>query len=409
MKKFVISESQEKVLKKILNEETYQMPVDKKANKPFCINPDKVLIVKKFLDKGFTAHDYEKIGSNGMPIRIKVVSMNASNGEPLKYMYKDQLHDLLVDRFQNMFLDAVERSAFMGQVLNDWLNNKIGIFGNLSTNRIVSENTSSKDIDKLANEANPNPTDGQKEAGNYKMGHVRIKGFPISIETPKGTTRIYKGEDGKEGKKTLVNHYGYFTNTTGNGKDGDAIDVFIGNYIEDCTMVYVVDQNNPQGEFDESKVMLGFKTKTDAKKAYFANFSKDWKGFREITCVPIETFRKWLYRKHKQRKPFAEYALIQRTKLHEGLLREEDYNEIKKISSFFDEKAANEVVEEIESMGIDAYAVGKTVYIMIERDPNDPHYVDDIVRHCKELAFEYISTHKDREQMEMLREELMKK
>ena len=86
MKKFVINEKQEKELIKRLNEEIYQMPVDKKANKPYCINPEKVLIVKKFLDKTFQPHDYEKIGSNGMPVKIKVVSMNASNGEPLKYM-----------------------------------------------------------------------------------------------------------------------------------------------------------------------------------------------------------------------------------------------------------------------------------------------------------------------------------
>lgn len=408
MKKFIISEIQENALKTLLKEEAYKMPVDKKVNKPFCINPEKVLIVKKFLDKGFTAHDYEKIGGNGMPIKIKVVSMNASNGEPLKYMYKDQLHDLLIDKFQNMFLDAVERSAFMGQVIEDWLANKIGVFGNLSTNRLLSESMTVNDINREANKTDKNPTEGQMGAGNYKMGHVRIKGFPISIETPKGTARVYKDENGDEGKKVLLNHYGYFTNTSGNGKDGDAVDVFIGNDVEDCTMVYVVDQNNPKGEFDESKVMLGFKSKSDAKKAYFANFSKDWKGFREITCVPIEIFRKWLYRKHKQRKPFADYALIQRTKLHEGLLQEEEYNEIRKIATFFDEKAANEVMEEIESLGIDAYVVGKTLYILIERDKNDPHYVDDLAFHCKELAFDYISTHKDSEQVEMLREDLLK-
>jgi hypothetical protein len=408
MKKFIISETQENALKTLLKEEAYKMPVDKKVNKPFCINPEKVLIVKKFLDKGFTAHDYEKIGGNGMPIKIKVVSMNASNGEPLKYMYKDQLHDLLIDKFQNMFLDAVERSAFMGQVIEDWLANKIGIFGNLSTNRLVSENITSEEIDNVAKETDTNPTDGQKEAGNYKMGHVRIMGMPISIETPKGSYRTYKKDDGSEGRTKIKNHYGYFTNTSGNGKDGDAIDVFIGDDVDNCELVYVIDQNNTQGEFDESKVMLGFKSKTDAKKAYMNNFSKDWKGFRDITCVTLDIFKKWLYRKHKQRKPFAEYALILRTQLHEGLLKEEEYNEIRKIATFFDEKAANEVVEEIETMGIDAYAVGKTVYVLIERDKNDPHYVDDIVHKCKELSFDYISTHKDGEQVEMLREDLLK-
>ena len=138
-RKFIISETQEKELIKRLNEETYQMPVDKKMNTPYCINPEKVLIVKKFLDKTFQPHDYEKIGSNGMPVKIKVVSMNASNGEPLKYMYKEQLHDLLIDRFQNMFLDTNERSLFLKQVIDDWLNGSIGIFGSLSQNKLMQK------------------------------------------------------------------------------------------------------------------------------------------------------------------------------------------------------------------------------------------------------------------------------
>ena len=93
MARIIISEKQEKILANLLKEGIYQMPVDKEKNKPYCINPEKVLIVKKFLDKGFSAHDYEKIGNDGLPKRIKVFSMNASNGEPLKYMYQYQLLD----------------------------------------------------------------------------------------------------------------------------------------------------------------------------------------------------------------------------------------------------------------------------------------------------------------------------
>jgi hypothetical protein len=159
MKKIIITERQEKLLANILSEGIYQMPVDKKVNKPYCVNPEKVLIVKKFLDNRFSPHDYEKIGSNGLPVKIKIYSMNASNGEPLKYMYQEQLEDLLIDRFQNMFLDKNERALFMSQVIKDWVNGKIGVFGNLSTNRLISENMTSEEIDERANMANLNPTD----------------------------------------------------------------------------------------------------------------------------------------------------------------------------------------------------------------------------------------------------------
>ena len=183
------------------------------------------------------------------------------------------------------------------------------------------------DIDAECKDVNVNPTDAQKEAGNYKMGHFYIKGMPISIENPIGSRRKYKDENGNDGFVIMKNHYGYFTNTTGNGKDGDAVDVFIGPYPDDFERVYVVDQNNKDGEFDESKVMIGFKSRQEAKEAYLSNYDKNWRGFRTITGVSLKLFKKWLYRGNKQRKPFAEYVEIQKKKLEEGKQKIDDFDE----------------------------------------------------------------------------------
>lgn len=38
--------------------------------------------------------------------------------------------------------------------------------------------------------------------------------------------------------------------------------------------VFVVDQVNPDGSFDEHKVMYGYDSMDDAEKAYLANYSK---------------------------------------------------------------------------------------------------------------------------------------
>ena len=171
------------------------------------------------------------------------------------------------------------------------------------------------EIDAECKNVNLNPTDAQKEAGNYRMGHFYIKGMPISIENPIGSKRKFKDQNGNDGFVIMRNHYGYFTNTTGNGKDGDAVDVFIGPYPDDFERVYVVDQNNKDGEFDESKVMIGFKSKQEAKEAYLSNYNKSWDGFRAITGVSLKLFKKWLYRGNKQRKPFSEYVEIQKRKL----------------------------------------------------------------------------------------------
>ena len=164
------------------------------------------------------------------------------------------------------------------------------------------------DIAEAVKEIDVEPTEAQKKAGNYKKGHVKIQGFDITIENPKGAIRRGVDDNGKAWSTEMKNHYGYFKNTE--GKDGDHIDVFIGDN-PNSKRIFVVDQVNPKTkEFDESKVMFGFDTEDEAKKAYLSNYSKDWKGFKDITYVDIDTFKEWLYDGAKQRKPFGEYSNI---------------------------------------------------------------------------------------------------
>ena len=137
MKKVIITEQQEKELVKKLNEDAYQMPVDKKMNKPYTINPDKVLVVKKFLDDNFQKGNAEFIGNNGRVNKVRIISMPDSNGESLRDLTADNLVDLLIDRFKNMFLDHNERSLFMKQVVKDWMDDKITVNGILTTNRLI--------------------------------------------------------------------------------------------------------------------------------------------------------------------------------------------------------------------------------------------------------------------------------
>lgn len=183
--------------------------------------------------------------------------------------------------------------------------------------RILSE-ISMSEVDDRSVDVNLEPTERQKHAGNYKKAHIYVKGMGITIENPRFTDRKwFNSETSESGSTTLMNHYGYFRNTHGNGKDGDAVDVFLGEHLEDFDTVYVIDQNNNNGDFDESKVMIGFTSPESAKQAYLDNYSKNWNGFRNITSVSIPVFKKWLYRKHKQRKPFAEYVYILKHKMEE--------------------------------------------------------------------------------------------
>lgn len=171
---------------------------------------------------------------------------------------------------------------------------------------LINEITIKQKLEKERKKVNANPSEKQKESGNYTKGHININGFEITIENPKGSYRKGVDSNGKEWKIKMNNDYGYFLKSI--GYDGDHIDVFLGNDF-DSKKIFVVDQKI-NGKFDESKVMLGFKTSNEAKKAYLSNYEKDWKGFHKITEVDEETFKIWLYDGKKQRKAFSEYKII---------------------------------------------------------------------------------------------------
>lgn len=201
------------------------------------------------------------------------------------------------------------------------------IYLNESQFKLFLKEMTNAEISQKTKEINTNPTEPQKEAGNYKMAHVTFGGFKITIENAKGSKRYWKDEKGETGFNEMKNHYGYFSRSL--GYDGDHIDVFLGDN-QNSDKVYVVDQNKKDGSFDESKVMLGFNSKKEAKEAYFSNFSKDWKGFRKITGVSKKFFKKWLYDGKKQQKPFSEYVDVLKNKLNESnnkkKILKEDYS-----------------------------------------------------------------------------------
>lgn len=154
---------------------------------------------------------------------------------------------------------------------------------------------------------NTNPSEAQKEAGNYKKGHVKINGFDVSIEQPVGSVRSGKDASGKEWSQVMNNTYGYIRGTE--SVDGDHIDVFLGPDMN-SDMVYVVDQVNTDGSFDEHKVMMGFSSLEDARSAYLSNYEEGWQGLGNITGVALDEFKKWIDSSIRKTKPFSEYKSV---------------------------------------------------------------------------------------------------
>ena len=152
-----------------------------------------------------------------------------------------------------------------------------------------------------------NPTEAQKEAGNYKKGHIKVDGMNITIEQPKGSIRRGKDASGKEWESEIHNTYGYIRGTE--GVDGDHIDIFLSDNPNEGN-VFVVDQVNKDGSFDEHKVMYGFADKESARQAYLSNYEDGWQGLGNITEVSKEEFKKWIDSSKRKTKPFAEYKGI---------------------------------------------------------------------------------------------------
>lgn len=150
-----------------------------------------------------------------------------------------------------------------------------------------------------------NPTEAQKEAGNYKKGHIKVDGMDITIEQPKGSVRRGRDADGKEWESKMHNTYGYIRGTE--SVDGDHIDIFLSDNPNEGS-VFVVDQVNNDGSFDEHKVMYGFADMESAKQAYLSNYEEGWQGLGNITEVSKEDFRKWIDSSKRKTKPFAEYS-----------------------------------------------------------------------------------------------------
>ena len=153
---------------------------------------------------------------------------------------------------------------------------------------------------------NTNPSEAQKEAGNYKKGHIKINGFDVTIEQPAGSVRSGKDANGKEWSVTMNNTYGYIRGTE--SVDGDHIDVFLGPDMN-SDMVYVVDQVNTDGSFDEHKVMMGFSSLEDARSAYLSNYEEGWQGLGNITGVALDEFKKWIDSSIRKTKPFSDYKM----------------------------------------------------------------------------------------------------
>jgi len=170
----------------------------------------------------------------------------------------------------------------------------------------------------------PSPEDEEKalpvgdlvkagEAGIQKARklHYRttFQGLKISVENQKGSIRRwYDPHNGEEGQTRMMYPYGYIRLTE--GADGDHVDVYLGPNKE-AENAYIVNQRKAPKfkELDEQKVMLGFDSEAEARKAYLAHYN-DRRFLGDITAMPMAVFKEKVLktRKAKNKLVKATYA-----------------------------------------------------------------------------------------------------
>lgn len=97
---------------------------------------EKVIMVKKFLDKGFRKQLQDDITADGYPTKKCVVILKSADNQDLKTMSMRELLLMLDDKFNSMVKDEKDRRKFLKQIIRDWFDNKITKQGLLSVNFI---------------------------------------------------------------------------------------------------------------------------------------------------------------------------------------------------------------------------------------------------------------------------------
>ena len=175
---------------------------------------------------------------------------------------------------------------------------------------VITNHTMFRELKKAEAQTDTNPTEAQKEAGNYKKGHIRLFGMDLSIENPEGSVRRGTDASGKEWEQEMNNTYGYIRGTM--GRDKDHIDFFLGDNL-DSDKVYIVDQRDTKsGKFDEHKIMLGFDDMEEARDAYNSNYEEGWQGLGAISELSLDDFKEWAFADGRRVQPYSDVRFRER-------------------------------------------------------------------------------------------------
>jgi hypothetical protein len=121
----------------------------------------------------------------------------------------------------------------------------------------------------------------QHHSGEYR-------GLSLTIEWPRGSTRVGKDKEGKPWRTEMAADYGYVNETSAAG-DKEPLDVYIGEDPE-SDKVFVIEQLKEDGSFDEYKAIFGESDLDSALRLYLKHYPDGWGDNRvgDISEVPFD-------------------------------------------------------------------------------------------------------------------------
>ena len=94
--------------------------------KTYPVEPAKVLVVKKYLDKNFIRGNFSGVNEKGDIENTPIAGMkNPKTGKVEVNLYKSQVFDKLEAEHKNIYEDKVRRTKFLKTVLDYWFKDKI--------------------------------------------------------------------------------------------------------------------------------------------------------------------------------------------------------------------------------------------------------------------------------------------
>ena len=123
-----------------------------------------------------------------------------------------------------------------------------------------------------------------------RKGHIDFQGLDIRVQNPSGTLRSGISPSGQTWETSMEADYGYIAGTE--GKDGEDVDVFVGP-DKDAQSAYIITIMKPPSfeNVDEQKVMLGYNTGAEAKRAFLRHYDSP-RFFGSMIAMTMTDFKK---------------------------------------------------------------------------------------------------------------------